>query len=35
MIADTAQILPLVNPALVKTQAQMEAAGWFPTQVMP
>jgi hypothetical protein len=28
-------ILPLVNPALVKTQAQMDAAGWFPTQVMP
>jgi hypothetical protein len=28
-------ILPLVDPALVKTQAEMDAAGWFPVQVMP
>jgi hypothetical protein len=34
-VIDTAQILPLIDPELVKTQAQMEAAGWFPTQVMP
>jgi hypothetical protein len=34
-VIDTAQILPLVDPALVKTQAEMDAAGWFPTQVMP
>jgi hypothetical protein len=33
-VIDTAQILPLIDPELVKTQAQMEAAGWFPTQVM-
>jgi hypothetical protein len=34
-VIDTGEILPLVDPALVKTQAQMEAAGWFPTQVVP
>jgi len=34
-VIDTAQILPHVNPALVKTRAQMEADGWFPTPVMP
>ena len=27
---DTAMVLPHVNPALVKTQAQMDADGWFP-----
>ena len=30
-VIDTAMILPLVDPALVKTQAEMDAAGWFPT----
>jgi hypothetical protein len=34
-VIDTGEILPLVDPALVKTKAQMDAAGWFPTQVMP
>lgn len=34
-VIDTAQVLPLVDPALVKTQAQMEAAGWFPTMELP
>ena len=33
-VIDTGEILPLVDPALVKTHAQMDAAGWFPTQVM-
>lgn len=28
-VIDTAQVLPHVNPALVRTQAQMESAGWF------
>jgi len=28
-------ILPHVNPALVKTKAQMDADGWFPAPVMP
>jgi hypothetical protein len=34
-VIDTAQILPLVDPALVKTQAEMDAAGWFPTMELP
>jgi hypothetical protein len=33
-VIDTAQVLPHVNPALVRTKAQMEAAGWFPVQVV-
>jgi hypothetical protein len=31
---DTAQVLPHVNPALVRTRAQMDAAGWFPAVVI-
>jgi hypothetical protein len=34
-VIDTAEILPLVDPALVKTQAEMDAAGWFPTMELP
>ena len=26
---DTAQVLPHVNPALIRTWAQMDASGWF------
>ena len=29
-IIDTAMVLPHVNPALVRTRAQMDADGWFP-----
>jgi hypothetical protein len=32
-IIDTAMVLPLVDPALVKTQAEMDADGWFPVPV--
>ena len=34
-IIDTAMILPHVNPALVKTQAEMDSDGWFPVTEMP
>jgi hypothetical protein len=34
-IIDTAMILPLVDPALVKTKAEMDADGWFPAPVVP
>lgn len=34
-VIDTAEILPHVNPALVKTKAQMDAAGWFSTSEVP
>jgi hypothetical protein len=34
-IIDTAMILPLVDPALVRTKAEMDADGWFPAPVMP
>lgn len=33
-VIDTAMVLPHVNPALVKTKAQMDAAGWFPNPEM-
>ena len=29
-VIDAGEILPLVDPALVKTQAEMDADGWFP-----
>jgi hypothetical protein len=29
-VIDTGEILPLVDPVLVKTQAEMDADGWFP-----
>lgn len=29
-VIDTAQFLPHVSPALVRTRAQMDAEGWFP-----
>lgn len=34
-VIDTGQVLPHVNPALVKTRAEMDADGWFPTLVVP
>ena len=34
-VIDTGEILPLVNPALVKTQAEMDSDGWFPVTEMP
>jgi len=34
-VIDTGEILPLVDPELVKTQAEMDADGWFPVLAMP
>jgi hypothetical protein len=34
-VIDTAMVLPHVNPTLVRTKAQMDAAGWFPLPVTP
>lgn len=31
---DTAMVLPHVNPALIRTQAEMDADGWFPPVIM-
>ena len=33
-VIDPGEILPYVDPALVKTKAQMDAAGWFPDPEM-
>ena len=33
-VIDTGEVLPHVNPALVKIKAQMDAAGWFPDPEM-
>lgn len=33
-VIDTAQVLPHVDPTIVKTRAEMDADGWFPTPEM-